>query len=173
MDKILILAYMGTGKTEVSKKYNDVVDFDFQDYKYIYDKSIAHLPLEQRKGNVSLRTENPNYPNNFLNDAIKLLNSNKIVISPFIEHVFNAYDSEFFKSKIHNVRTILIFPERNNFEEYEIRFKKRGNGEEFIQRRRIEFDSLANLFEQAKGYEKVVVNKGEYLEDILKSKNII
>ena len=44
---------------------------------------------------------------------------------------------------------------------------------QFIQRRRIEFDSLANLFEQAKGYEKVVVNKGEYLEDILKSKLVL
>ena len=46
MEKILIMAYMGTGKTELEKGYENVVDFDFQDYKYIYDEKIRHLPLE-------------------------------------------------------------------------------------------------------------------------------
>lgn len=62
MDKLLIMAYMGTGKTELENRRNNVVDFDFQDYKYIYDESIRHLPLEQRKGSTNLRTENPDYP---------------------------------------------------------------------------------------------------------------
>ena len=93
MQKLLIMAYMGTGKTELEKNYDNVVDFDFQDYKYIYDESIRHLPLEQRKGNVNLRTENPDYPKNFLDDATKLLNEGKIVVSPFIDHVFKAYEN--------------------------------------------------------------------------------
>lgn len=41
---------MGTGETELENRYDNVIDFDFQDYKYIYDESIRHLPLEQRKG---------------------------------------------------------------------------------------------------------------------------
>ena len=102
MEKLLIMAYMGTGKTELENRYDNVVDFDFQDYKYIYDESIRDLPLEQRKGSVNLRTENPNYPNNFLEDAIKLLNKEKIVVSPFIDHVFKAYDSFSFKSKVND-----------------------------------------------------------------------
>lgn len=52
-NKLLILAYMGTGKTELEYRYNNVVDLDFQDYKYIYDESIRDLPLEQRKGQTS------------------------------------------------------------------------------------------------------------------------
>lgn len=59
---------MGTGKTQLEKHYKNVVGLDFQDYKYIYDKSIRHLPLEQRKGQTSLRTKNPDYPNNFYNN---------------------------------------------------------------------------------------------------------
>ena len=39
MEKLLIMAYMGTGKTELENKYDNVIDFDFQDYKYIYDES--------------------------------------------------------------------------------------------------------------------------------------
>ena len=81
MEKLLIMAYMGTGKSELEKQYDNVVDFDFQDYKYIYDESIRHLPLEQRKGSTSLRVENPNYPKNFLTDAKHLLNEGKVVNS--------------------------------------------------------------------------------------------
>ena len=109
MDKILILAYMGTGKTEVSKKYNDVIDFDFQDYKYIYDESIKHLPLEKRKGQTSLRTENPDYPNNFIKDALKELETGKIIVSPFIEHVYKAIDSYIFKRNAKGRRRLFKF----------------------------------------------------------------
>jgi hypothetical protein len=41
---------MGTGKTEVARRYQNVVDHDFQDYKFIYDKSIAHLPIVIKRG---------------------------------------------------------------------------------------------------------------------------
>lgn len=167
MQKLLIMAYMGTGKTELENRYDNVVDFDFQDYKYIYDESIRHLPLEQRKGSVSLRTENPSYPDNFINDAIKLLNEGKIVVSPFIEHVFNAYDSYNFKSKSGDVRIILVCPERDNFDEYVQRFKQRGNSDEFIDRRQKEFPSLIDLFKQSDNYEKILIKKGEFLSDVL------
>lgn len=181
MEKLLIMAYMGTGKTELEKNYDNVVDFDFQDYKYIYDESIRHLPLEQRKGSTNLRTENPNYPNNFLIDAVKLLNEGKIVVSPFIEHVFKAYDNSDIKEQIENLRIILVCPPRDNFDEYVERFKQRGNSEEFIARREKEFSSLVDLFEKANNYERIIIKPRRFLSDaleengirlILKSKNM-
>lgn len=172
MEKMLIMAYMGTGKTELENKYNNVVDFDFQDYKYIYDESIRHLPLEQRKGSTNLRTENPNYPKNFLDDAIKLLNEDKIVVSPFINHVFRAYDSSNIKSEIKNLRVVLVCPTRDNFEEYVERFKQRGNSNEFIARREKEFSSLVDLFEQADNYERIVMKPGQFLSEALEEYGI-
>ena len=172
MTKILIMAYMGTGKTELENKYENVVDFDFQDYKYIYDESISHLPLEQRKGSVNLRTENPNYPANFLEDAIKLLDEGKIVVSPFIEHVFKAYDNSVFKSRIPNTRMIIVCPTSDNFDEYIDRFKKRGNSDEFIARREKEFPSLVTLFEKATNYERIVMKPGQFLSEALKEYGI-
>ena len=167
MQKLLIMAYMGTGKTEMENRYKNVIDLDFQDYKYIYDESIRHLPLEQRKGSVNLRSENPDYPGNFIKSAIDLLNSGKIVISPFIEHVFKAYDSDEFKNNVKDVRVILVFPMENNFKEYEARFKNRGNTEEFIERRRKEFPSLVKLFENAHDYEKITIKSGQFLSQVL------
>lgn len=172
MEKLLILAYMGTGKTELENRYDNVIDFDFQDYKYIYDESIRHLPLEQRKGSTNLRTENPNYPKNFLTDAIKLLNEGKIVVSPFIDHVFKAYDGFNIESQVEDLRTILVCPTRDNFDEYVHRFKQRGNSDEFIVRREKEFSSLVDLFEQASNYEKIIMKPGQYLSEALEENGI-
>lgn len=168
-NKLLVLAYMGTGKTELEIRYDNVIDLDFQDYKYIYDESIRHLPLEQRKGQNSLRTENPNYPNNFIKDALKELEAGKIVVSPFIEHVYKAIDSDNFKRNSTNTRIILVFPTEDDFEEYVERFKKRGNSEEFILRRKREFPSLVNLFNNAPSdeYEKVTIKPGQFLSEAL------
>ena len=172
MERLLIMAYMGTGKTELENRYDNVIDFDFQDYKYIYDESIRHLPLEQRKGSTNLRTENPNYPENFLTDAIKLLNEGKIVVSPFIDHVFKAYDSSNIALQVENLRIILVCPTRDNFEEYVERFKKRGNSDEFIARREKEFSSLVDLFEQANNYERIIMKPGQYLSEVLEENGI-
>ena len=167
------MAYMGTGKTELENRYDNVIDFDFQDYKYIYDESIRHLPLEQRKGSTNLRTENPDYPQNFLADAIKLLNEEKIVVSPFIDHVFKAYDGSNIASQVENLRTILVCPTRDNFDEYVERFKKRGNSDEFIARREKEFSSLVDLFEQANNYERIIMKPRQYLSEALEENGII
>lgn len=172
MERLLIMAYMGTGKTELENRYDNVIDFDFQDYKYIYDESIRHLPLEQRKGSTNLRTENPNYPENFLADAIKLLNEGNIVVSPFIDHVFRAYGGFNITSKVENLRTILVCPTRDNFDEYVERFKKRGNSDEFIARREKEFSSLVDLFEQANNYERIIMKPGQYLSEALEENGI-
>lgn len=172
MEKLLIMAYMGTGKTELENRYDNVVDFDFQDYKYVYDESIRHLPLEQRKGNANLRTENPYYPRNFLTDAISLLNEGKIVVSPFIEHVFKAYDSFEFKSLTEDVRVILVCPTLDNFEEYVERFKQRGNGAEFIARREKEFLSLVELFQKSDNYERITIKPGQFLSEALEEYGI-
>lgn len=173
MEKLLIMAYMGTGKSELEKQYDNVVDFDFQDYKYIYDESIRHLPLEQRKGSTTLRVENPNYPKNFLTDAKDLLNDGKIVVSPFISHVYTAYNDEDFTDEMCDTRVILVFPERDNFDEYIERFRQRGNSEEFIARRIREFPSLVELFEQANNYERITIKKGQFLADALKDYGIM
>lgn len=173
MTKLLIMAYMGTGKTELENRYDNIVDFDFQDYRYIYDESIRHLPLEQRKGSTNLRTNNPDYPKNFLEDAIKLLNEGKIVVSPFIDHVFRAYDDFNIKSKIDDLRVILVCPTRDNFDEYVQRFKQRGNSDEFIARREKEFPSLVDLFEQANNYERIVIKPGQFLSEALEEYGVV
>ena len=52
MEKILIMAYMGTGKTELEKKYNNVVDFDFRNCNTLFidiDKKVESLKDKEKK----------------------------------------------------------------------------------------------------------------------------
>ena len=116
-----------------------------------------------------MRVENPEYPNNFINAVLNELEKDKIVVSPFIEHVFKAIDSDNFKNNLKNTKVILVFPMSNNFDEYADRFKKRGNNEEFILRRKKEFTSLIELFEKATTdkYEKIIIKPKQYLSEAL------
>lgn len=173
MQKLVIIAYMGTGKTWLADKYDSIVDFDHQDYRYIYDESIKNLPLEQRKGNDKLRTLNPLYPKNFINEALKLLNEGKILVSPFIDHVYEAYKSTEFQSSALDVKVVLVCPRRIDFEEYRHRFAKRGNSPEFISKREREFSDLVDIFENEQKFDKILISKGQFLEDVLKEEKII
>lgn len=48
MEKILVLAYPGSGKTELEKQYENVVDFEHQDFRnQMREKSLYPLLLEQ------------------------------------------------------------------------------------------------------------------------------
>jgi len=51
----------------------------------------------------------------------------------------------------------------------EDRFKKRGNSEEFILRRKREFPTLANLFNNISNhyYEKITIKPNQFLEEAL------
>lgn len=54
-----------------------------------------------------------------------IINNNGVIyrnVSPFIEHVYKAYDSDNFKSNVDNLRIILVCPMRNNFNECVQRF---------------------------------------------------
>lgn len=68
----------------------------------------------------------------------------------------------------------MAFPNKDIFEEYVERYKNRGNGESFIERRRKEFPLLVEMFKGAdeNTYKKIELQQGEYLSDILLNNNI-
>ena len=172
MEKILVLAYPGSGKTELERQYEDVVDFEHQDFRYVYDESIRHLPLELRKGSADLRKDKPEWPENFLTNALSEKKKKKIVVSPFVRTVYEAYNSDYFKDKAKDVKTILVCPRLDQFEDYIERFKKRGNSDNFIARRKSEIAAVIEIFENAENCQKIVLESGQYLAESLKKYGI-
>jgi hypothetical protein len=157
-DKVLVLAYVGTGKTEMAKRYERVFNPSSDDYRYIFDKE---LPLEQRKSNPN-RIENPDFPNNFIKVVSEGLKKN-IVLLALTQKLFSLYQSKEFQDKVQNARIILACPSKESFSEYEKMYRARGNSETFIENRRKEFPFIMDMFENAQGYEKVIVQQsGQY-----------
>lgn len=161
-EKIVIIAYTGTGKTETAKRYKGIFNPSSDDFRYIFDKN---LPPEQRKSNPN-RIENPDFPNNFINAVSKGLEKNDIVLLALTQKLYSLYQSKEFKDKIKNARVILACPPKECFGDYEKLFKARGNTETFIENRRKEFPRIIEIFENAKS-EKIAVQSGQYLDDAL------
>ncbi|MCL2440058.1 MAG: hypothetical protein FWD15_06155 [Alphaproteobacteria bacterium] len=163
MSRTLVLAYPGSGKTYTATHYAGVVDFEHQDFMWIYPAEVAGLPLDERRSNMHLRAQNPAWPGNYLGEMEKGLAAGNILISPFIETVFKAADS--YVSD--DVRKILVIPAVENFDEIEARFIARNTGAEFIERRRAELPMLREIFDAAEGWEKIVLGRGQFLDDAL------
>jgi len=167
--KTIILAYPGAGKTYVAENYVGFADFEHQDFIYIYDESIRHLPLDQRKGNTEFRGPNPEWPGNYFAAAMGEFQKGNILIAPFVEPVFEAFDSAEFKALAgsRDVRIILVMPSEENFDEFEARYRARGNGENFIKRRRDDLLVLRELFNNASAYDRTLLSRGQFLDDAI------
>ena len=161
-EQIMVLAYVGTGKTEMTKRYNGVWNPSSDDYRYVWDKDI---PLEQRKSNPN-RVENPDFPNNFIHAVSENLGQN-IVVLVLSEKMFKIYESKEFKDKMKGTRKIIVCPSKESFGEYKEKFKARGNSETFIENRRKEFPAIIDIFENAQGYEKICLQSGQYIDSAL------
>lgn len=160
--KILVLAYPGSGKTYLTEHYKNVSDFEFQHYRYDYGK-YKHLPLEQLKGRTEIRTNNKNWPENFFKALTEELETGKVVLIPFATSLLEILD---YLEKSKNVRIIFAIQQKDSFENLANSFRKRGNSEEFIERRRKDFKKCHDIIEKSR-FEKIFIDKDEYLSDAL------
>lgn len=177
--KTLILTGSGTGKSTAAQRCKNVVDLDSINYAFLYDKSIyGELDIEELKNLINgwlAHPEdyakdsiywNPACPKNYLDAITNELEKGNTVLVPFIQEVYDLVQQTFTGK---DIRKILAFPDKNNFGEYEKRYRERGNDENFIQVRKSEFAALCKLFDEAEGYEKITIRKGKYLTETLVS----
>ena len=75
----LIGGFKAIGKTTLARKYDNVIDLESSDYKYLLDDNLKEFSKEERKGRKD-RVKNPEYPMNYINEMISLKNQGKIVL---------------------------------------------------------------------------------------------
>jgi hypothetical protein len=162
MEKTLVLAYPGSGKTFLADNYEKVSDFEFQHYRYDYGE-YKHLPLEQLKGRTEIRTKNINWPKNFFNALDDELQKDRIVLVPFATSLLEVLD---YLEKSNSVRIIFAIQDKDSFEKLAEIFRNRGNSEEFIERRRNDFQKCNDIISTSR-FEKVYIGENEFLSDAL------
>lgn len=160
MSKV-ICAFAGIGKTYISKKYSNVIDFDLQKFKYIYNQKELYN-IEKLKG-VENKVINKNWPNNYITQLRKIINKEKVVLVPADKEVRDILVKE-------NINFILIMPSLDSKEQLINRYKKRGNNQKYIKRAINDLEKWSNL---KYDYEVIVLDKEEFLEDWLTKEGMI
>lgn len=160
MSKV-ICAFAGLGKTYLSKKYSNVIDFDLQNFKYIYNRKELNN-IEKLKG-IENKVINKDWPNNYIVQLRKIINQEKIILVPADKEIRDILVSE-------NINFVFIMPSIDSKEDLINRYKKRGNNQKYIQRAINDLEQWINL---KYDYETIVLDKEEFLEDLLLKEEMI
>lgn len=160
MSKV-ICAFADLGKTYLSKKYSNIIDFDLQEFKYIYKQEDLHN-IEKLKGEEN-KLKNRDWPNNYMTELRKLINQERIILVPADKEVREILVSE-------NINFVFIMPSLDSKDVLIARYNQRGNNQKYIQRAINDLEQWSNLNYD---YETIVLDKGEFLEDWLLKEKII
>lgn len=155
-NKVLVLAYPGTGKTYLADHYKNVSDFEFQHYRYDYGE-YKDLPLEQLKGRTDIRTIKPEWPDNFFKFLNEEIREREIILIPFATSLLEILD---YLESSQEIRIIFAIHNKDSFETLAENFKKKGNSEEFIERRKNDFQKCHDIITKSK-FEKVYIEDDE------------
>lgn len=163
----VVYGFPAIGKTTLCKSYAQgkvrLLDLESSNYEYILTQTDKKLSVENRKG--TLRIQNPEWPNNYLVAIIKSLKK--------YDYVFVAH-AGIVLCAANNIPYWRIFPNYECKSEYLKRMKERGNSQYFIDKLEKNYENyIKESFEDDLCEEKIVLNKGEYLEDVFKRKNLI
>lgn len=161
MKGILIAGFGAIGKTTVGKKYKNVLDLESSNFKYIIDDKLKLLSEEERKG-LKTRELNKQFPENYYNAIIDNLYKNNIVLISMHKEIID-------KLKQNKIDYIVVYPKEDMLEEIIKRCKKRGNNQEFL----AGIKDAYYRFYPSKDDNVLWLNKGEYLEQILKRIHLI
>lgn len=155
----VISVFSCLGKTYVGNNYDNILDLEASDYKWIYNDKKLAKNVEKRKG-VTDRILNPEYPGNYL----KVIHSNLdkydvILITPekMIRDILRQREIDYF----------VLYPQNPEF--VMKRAIKRGNNMHFA-------NSLKTSYLKwypSESENVLILKEDEYLEDILKKNKFI
>ena len=157
---MIIAAYAGTGKTRFSNTIYDATDFICMPYKYyLPDGMLSYEESESMKADLGLKLRDE-WPDNYIKAVINQYNENRYVIIPPVTAVLIALRNE-------EIPYILCYPERSAKDEYERRYKERGNTEDFLNIFIGHWDRFLNQMESDPGKHHFIMKSNEYLTDLL------
>ncbi len=162
---IIIAGFGAIGKTYLGEKYANMIDMESGNFRYLND-GFASMPIEKRKG-TKLREPNPEWPQNYISQILEARNYYDFVLTSMHSELINFLEEN-------DLPYILVFPEQGLEEEYAKRCYERGNNKIFTEH------MISNIKKWAEEKipfmhpkELILLKKDEYLEDVLKQRNLI
>ncbi|MDR0858435.1 MAG: hypothetical protein LBN97_05355 [Oscillospiraceae bacterium] len=123
---MIIAAFAGTGKTYFCGNTRGAVDFVSMPYKYLLPAGeVTTAESEALKANAELEM-NPDYPSNYIRAIAANCADYEYFVIPSDAFILALLD-------IHGLPYVLVYPETEAKDEYERRYKLRGNSAEFLE----------------------------------------
>lgn len=165
MSKGIIVAGFGAiGKTTLGNKYNNIIDLESGYYKWD-NTGFENIPYEQRKGK-SERPENKEWPNNYHNAVLEAIEKYDVVLTSMHWHLLDFLEKN-------NIEYYLAYPTLDSEKVLEERCYARGNNKTFTDKLKVNLYDWNDKLKKYHPKELLIINKNEYLEDVLKRNNII
>lgn len=163
----VVYGFPATGKTTLCKKYKDCgfVDLESGEYEYILTEEQKKLSTEERKG--IKKEKNPAYPKNYLKAIKQAVKEYKFV---FVSH------QGIIQCAKNGIDYWRIFPRFDAKQEYVQRLINRGNNPHFVNGIETNFERyimVAIEDDSPHCKRKIVMEKGEYLEDVFKKLGLL
>lgn len=156
MKGIVIVGFGGIGKTELAKKYENIIDLESIFWKWQYSEKYTNI--EEYKS-CKNRIQNTNFPQNYI-EAIKE-NQKKYDI------VLTAYNTTICEClKENEVSFLLCYPDKEAKDIYIERYRKRGNNENFINKNIESFEEAVDILDK-RMETKIILHGNETLEEYL------
>jgi len=158
---MIIAAFAGTGKTFFCNNVKNSIDFVCMPYKYFLPKTeINAAEEEQLKADFSLEM-NPMYPDNYIESIMDNVDKYEYIVVPSDSRVLKVLSNN-------KIPYILCYPSTNAKDEYEKRYIRRGNTEDFIDIFIGGWDSFMKSLRADNYGIPIEMNKQEYLLDVKK-----
>ncbi len=159
---IIIYAFPSSGKTTMCEKYNNMIDLESSDFRWLLTEEQKMLSVEERKGLP--RVESPNWPQNYF-EAIEQAKEQ-------FDYVFTAnIGIEYAAEKGHEFW--LFYPSISQKDEYINRMETRGNAPAFIKLLSDNFEKwVEGMANNEKATKRIEMPSG-YLEDAFKKLGLV
>lgn len=157
MKGIVISGFGGVGKTELAKKYKNVVDLESILWKWNYDVDITGN-IESYKS-YKYRTENVDYPQNYIDEIKKAQKQYDIVLIAYSDVICRALTDN-------GIEFLIAYPEKEAKDIYIERYRKRGNNKAFIDANIESFERAVEVAEK-RLVPKMILHGDETLEEYL------
>ena len=154
---MIIAAWPGTGKSFLGNRYENILDAETTKFQFIVNDKLERSEIEKQKKTV--RTPNPEWPNNYLKYLLDNSSKYDIIFIPPHPEILD------YLSK-HNYDFTLVVPNKDLKEEYKKRYINRGNNDSYIDTITTKWEYGLNILEKYDN-KKIILNKGEYLLDYI------
>lgn len=162
---VIISAWICAGKTYLTNKYENVTELPSGDYKYILTEEQKAVKNKESLKSTK-RAINPEWPQNYYEAILEEAKKARYDI------IFIAPCMPFEEMRNYGIDFILAYPDPECKEDYKQRARNRGANEEFVKRVDSKIDSDFEEF-LSQPNDKIIIRKGEYLEDALIREGIL